>query len=451
MVFPLTTYQIGGYPPALRSNGAALGKGWGDTVITEAEVVAALPKRDCFLRDYVRWAARAADANIAYHLLGGLMCLTQAVPPEYGVPFGKIVHPNLYGLVVGPSTLSRKSVAITFSQSVMDGALPERLGDMPGSPEGLIDSLAQNQQQIIYYQEYGAFLSSSERGYLMPVKTRLTDLYDGTPVGRSKANGKGVKVERPRLSIFAGVAPGYLERHTEIVDWTEGFLARHLTFYAKRERYFAIPAYTPGVQEQVVARLKQITDVHRTMQALTVPASGWTPGAVKWWTEWQRGVEKLAVSNPTRMIAPAIGRAPAMALKVAALLAFDFRDGACEAGWEISEEEILYASKIVDLHVKSVLEIGDLVATDRDMRDRRKLLHEIGDRPIRFGSAIKQAAMTKRRGREILETLEEEGTVRRVNLAGVGEPVYVRVSEADQAPAYPEGVEITRPGATDLD
>ncbi len=419
-------------------------------MITEKQAVAAVPKRPSFIRDYVRWAARSTDANVAYHIVAAITLLAQAVPLDFSVPFGRPVHTNIFGLLIGPSTLARKTAAISLAESVLQIALPENVGEQPGSPEGLIDALCERPQQLIFWGEYGAFLAGAERGYQMPIKTRLTEAYDSNPIGRKKANGKGVRVDNPRLSILAGVAPGYAERHSELVDWTEGFFARHLTVFAQRERYFAVPSYDPVTRDALAAMLRGYADPHRTMTGGPGPCQGFSKDAQEYWTTWQHAVERLAMDSPHRPTAPALGRAPMMALKVAALLAFDFGHARNGGPWHIELDDVVYATRIVDLHIASVLEIGDRLAVDRDMRDRRRLLAEIGRKPIRFGAVIKLAGFTKRRAKELLETLQEEGTVRQVKLTGVDEPCLQLVPDDERPEAHPEAPVVVPIPAADL-
>jgi hypothetical protein len=404
-------------------------------LITEREVLDAIPKRRCFLREYAKYAAGCTDANLAYHVAGALTLLSQTVPITFFVPYGHPLYLNIYALAVGPSTLSRKSAAITVARRVLEAALPDRVANMPGSPEGLVDSLDSTPQQAIFYSEFGSLLSASERGYLMPLKTRLTEAYDCTPIGRQKANGKGVNAKTPRLSIFAGIAPGYLERHTEDVDWTEGFLARFLTFYAARQRYYEEPIFDEHGETRVAAWLKGYFEGWSTMQGTAGKCLGLADGGARtWWREWQKRIEDLSQHGPNRPTRPALARAPAMAMKIAGLLGWDFGDARNGNEWRLDEEMIVHATRVVDLHVESVLEIGAMLATDRDMRNRRKVLDAVTQwykrhsSAIPLGQVLALAQITKRTARDLIDTLVEEGAIQFVNVEGSAAQHFVPAS-----------------------
>jgi Protein of unknown function (DUF3987) len=410
--------------------------------VTEAQAFAAVPDRG-LVRAYLRWSSNACDCNFAYHLLGAYMLLTQLVPTELGFPFSRVIRPNLYGLAIGPSTASRKSISVMLVQDILREVAPDNIGSQPGSAEGLVDDLSTKPFKLISFPEFGAFLAMVEGGYASTIKTRLTDIYDCTPVARTKANGKGVLVDDPRLSIHGGVTPGFIEGHSTAIDHTEGFFARILFVYAKRERYIEHPAPSEQAKQIVIAMardLKEACDV--TLNGRTT-LTGFTPAAKLLWREWQHKIEQQIAERPNHPTAPGIGRAPAMALKIATLLGWDIGRGRFDERWQIDDEVLTYATRMIDLHVQSVLELGETISTSPEMRDRRRVLNVITERPVTLGGILVEAKLLKRRVLDVLATLEEEGTVKRVSLSGVNGQCYIQVPEEDRPAARPEGQIIT--------
>lgn len=123
-------------------------------MITEAEVWDALPPSG-FARAYVEYASQRTDANCAYHLGAALSILSQTVPLEYCVPYASPLWGNMFTLIVGGSSKSRKTAAINIGQRVLREALPESVGEVPGSQEGLYESLRAQNRQLIVYGEFG--------------------------------------------------------------------------------------------------------------------------------------------------------------------------------------------------------------------------------------------------------------------------------------------------------
>ena len=66
-----------------------------------------------------------------------------------------------------------KSSALGIGRDVLFEAAAPLIGDYPGSPEGLIDSLARSPSQVIPISEFGRFLAAAQRGYYEPIKALL--------------------------------------------------------------------------------------------------------------------------------------------------------------------------------------------------------------------------------------------------------------------------------------
>lgn len=394
-------------------------------MISESEVWNALPNHG-FLRSYVEYASQCTDANIAYHLASGLTMLTQAVPLDYCVPYASPLWGNLFALIVGDSSKSRKTAAINIARRIMHDAVPGSVGEVPGSQEGLYESLRSQQRQVIVYGEFGEFLAKAEEGYLMALKTAYTNLWDAIPIGRALANSRKGPVNDPRLSLLCGVATDLLERHTEQADWTGGFLARFLTFFGEPEREFATPPIDDAQKRQAMTQwLKQ----------LSAPSN--PPGPCLWldaqgqqmWNDWYEAMRPQR-TGANRRVAAACSRATSNAAKVALLLAWDIGNARSGQPWYVGPAELESALKIADLHLKSVIELGERVTGSRDMRDRATVLRHISDIPTPLGYVIKQSELLKRRVMELLDTLSEERTVMRSTVNG--ETCYHRTPHLQQ-------------------
>jgi hypothetical protein len=145
--------------------------------ITEQESVAALPPGG-WLRRYVAHAARQTTSPIGYHIGVGLTTLAVTCPLAYGMHYAGVLRANNFCLLVGRSGEDNKSSALHIAREILDAAAAPLIGDFPGSPEGLIESLANIPSQLIPISEFGKFLSSAQHGYFEPTKTLLADLWD---------------------------------------------------------------------------------------------------------------------------------------------------------------------------------------------------------------------------------------------------------------------------------
>ena len=382
-------------------------------MIREADVWAALPPSG-FVRSYVEYASGMTDANIAYHVAGALTCLSQCVPIDYSVPYASPIWGNLFSLIVGDSSKSRKTAAINISQRIIRDAIPGAVGEIPGSQEGLYESLRAQQRQVVIYGEFGEFLAKAEEGYLMALKTSYTNLWDGIPIGRALANKRQGPVTDPRLSLLCGVATDLLERHTEQADWTGGFLARFLTLFGEPEREYA----TPPVDDP-----QKRLAITQWLAALSTPAN--PPGTCLWldaagqkmWLDWWASLKPLR-DGANRRAAAACSRSTSIAAKVALLLAWDVGQARSGYDWHVGTVELESALKLTDLHLHSVLELGERVTGNRDMRDRASVLRTISDLPTPLGFIIRESELLKRRVKEILDSLTEERNVECIKVNG---------------------------------
>ena len=154
-------------------------------MITERDALLAIPSQG-FVNDYCTFAVRQTTAPLGYHLACALALLSVTTPQNFGTSYAGDLYGNLYTLLVGRSGDDQKSSALGISKKVLyavDAQLAagqKLIGKQPGSTEGMIDSLVVQPRQIIYYSEFGAFLSKAQKkgSYFEPMKSLYTDLWD---------------------------------------------------------------------------------------------------------------------------------------------------------------------------------------------------------------------------------------------------------------------------------
>lgn len=385
-------------------------------MITEAQALAALPDRG-WLRRYVEHGASITDCHLGFHIVAGLAVLSQSVPISYLIPDGYI-RANVYGLIVGESTESRKTTAVNIAERVLKLAKPEAVMSNVGSEQRLVDSIVENPQQLLFIGEGGSFLGQMESGYLRNMKERLAEIYDCRRLARETVKGKKISQDDPRLSLLIGIADSFLEAHTEDADWTGGFLARFFTIYGKRERTRRRAGSNEQEEVQLAEELKRLLPFQSGDAfgpRMSGVCLGLDEGADKLWGEWFDQTSKI---NAARTVKSAVGRSQGMALKIAGLLAWDFGMARTGSDWYITEEVLRPALAITDLHISSVLTIGETISTDRDMRILRRVLQTIGPDPTPVSAIYRNAQVTQRIGDEMIKTLM---THKRIELASSGE------------------------------
>jgi hypothetical protein len=312
---------------------------------------------------------------------------------------------NNFCLLVGRSGEDRKSSALSVGRRILDKAAPALVGDFPGSPEGLIDSLAETPSQMIPISEFGKFLSSAQRGYFEPTKTLLADLWDSDPIQRSKANRKVIRVDQPRLSIAAACSIPYLEKHTLAEDWTGGFMGRWMVLYGRRERTDPDPAGDRTDEAWLVSELQR-----RAMMKTAGWCQGLDPQASKLWDRWYRDVMQRQL--PSNIIGIR-ARAPTMARKVALLYGWDYGPAQQGKPWFIGLDVLEPAIAFVELHIQSLVDLSEVIAEHPDARLRRSVIRAIEEKGglATLGEILGILKMRKRPVTEMLDALIEEGKV----------------------------------------
>ena len=125
-------------------------------MISEQDARWAIPPAG-WVHDYMAHAEQQTTAPLGYHLAVALSLLAVTTPVSYGHRYAGDLYGNLYTLLVGRSGEDQKSTALSVGREVLQAADPDLIGRMPGSPEGLIDALADRPRQAL--AENGVFSS----------------------------------------------------------------------------------------------------------------------------------------------------------------------------------------------------------------------------------------------------------------------------------------------------
>lgn len=385
-------------------------------MLYESDVVAAIPPQG-FIHDYVIHAIKQTTSPLAYHLGTGLSLLATTCPLDYGMNYAGTLRANLFVMLVGRSGEDQKSTAMGIGRDLLFEAAAPLVGDFPGSPEGLIDSLSRCPSQLIPISEMGRFLASAQRGYFEPIKALMADLWDSHAIQRTRANNRVTRVDNPRLSIVAACSIPYLEKYTLAEDWTGGFMGRWCVMYGRRERTNPDPAGDRSDLNRLSGELRRMA---------TITNAGWctglSPAAKRLWNDWFYDISNRRLPS---QITGVRSRAPTMARKAALLYAWDWGRPASGAPWEMQELELSYGIKFAELHIKSVVGLSDRIAEHPDARLRRSVLEAIESHKnqANLGQILRVLRMRRRPVAEALDALVEERVVRRASIDG--EYVYV--------------------------
>jgi hypothetical protein len=238
----LTAEQIAG----VVSNGGGAGsegpaRGRPVAIFPPYHFAAAFPAQH-FVSEYVTYAAERTDAALEYHELGGLILLAMSTPAIRAqlAPYPGGLPTNLYGIIIGESTVSRKSTAKALVQEIQACVDSASLLADQSSPEAFVEQLARRSRRTSLWSvdEFADSLDKIHHAkYMAGMKGLLLQVYGGGSYRaqrHSKRKGKGAAqtkeedldvIEEPHLSILGTATPGLFDR-LEQGDVLSGLLPR---------------------------------------------------------------------------------------------------------------------------------------------------------------------------------------------------------------------------------
>lgn len=230
----------------------------------DSKALPKLPEGD-FIESYKRDASMLTDAPEIYHEMVGVVLLSTVIAGK--VTFRR-VKPNIYGVLVGKSTIMHKSEAIKVAENILMKINPDYIIASDFSPEALGDRLSKNPRGLIYWPEFAHFLSiASGRPYMSGAKEILTDLFDCPKERKRILRKETIIVRNPCINILTATTKKYMKVDTN--DLVGGFLGRFAFVYAeydeKEKRYVLPPKYDESLEEVLINYLESISDLEFEM------------------------------------------------------------------------------------------------------------------------------------------------------------------------------------------
>lgn len=222
-----------------------------------------------FIEPYMDWFLNSTDAPATFGEASALMCLSTAALGKRWLSGADRINPNLYMMLLGPSSRARKSTSIKRAREVVEQVIPGRVGPTDYTIEGLYRWMTEKDETTgksrtrltLFASEFAADLARVQAYNGTAFRTDLTNLYDGFDIDKQRAGfGKNVHIQSPRVSLFAACTYENLKEHTNLGDWRAGFWVRFLyvTPVAWRELRVIPAAADPLRKQAAVNALQQL-------------------------------------------------------------------------------------------------------------------------------------------------------------------------------------------------
>ena len=366
---------------------------------------------DSYLSRYMEYASELTDAPNQFHVFSALSALSTVIGNRVYLPWGDgRLYPNLWIVIVAPSSIYRKTTAIRIACNLIRHVEEAKILPDEFSPESLLHVLESRPQGLFFWGELRSKLAYFQRSYMAGMQAMLTELYDCPPIYKRTLLGNSYRVENPCLGILAASTKEWLRASITEGDMKGGFLQRFMYVLAHRkEKHLAIPSHTDmPKQNELVIMLNRARTFECIIDLTDIRDA---------FTEWHFKHEQEAMNADNEEVkASFYARLDSYCLKLTMLYeiamqmtATDFPFGELRP----SQEALTYAINLID-YAKATINymLSEELVFTREMANRQKVLGLIENSPgISRKTVMQNAHLLKRDLDLILETLEGEGTI----------------------------------------
>jgi len=384
-----------------------------------------------FIDEYRAWGEQATDAPAQYHdlsafvLLSALLAGNLRLETTYGS-----VRPNLWGLVLGDSTLTRKSTAMRMATEIIAGVDKDILVASEGSMEGILSELgARPGRTSMFFRDEvtGFFESARKKDYQAGMVEVMTQLYDVPHFFTRRLKKETITVSEPVFIFFGG---GIKDRLLTVTDDSyiySGFLPRFLIVSANTNlnsirRTGPATLDTNDQRQEIFAKLDGLYKLYADISEVQILGQDAKPEVIveailtpEAWEIYgdieQRMVEVAAHSNRSEVALPTFDRLHKSMLKMSVLVAAA-RQEPDQNMLQVTESDLLHSAKYVQAWGNYSIDLISNIGRTVLMRVLEKVLNTIKVNPgINRGQIMRLTNLSKREMTEIEETLEERGQI----------------------------------------
>jgi hypothetical protein len=389
-------------------------------------------KHEGFFDSYLTWGEQATDAVAAYHELGAFITVSAVVAQNVRLKtsYGEMI-PNLWGLVLGDSTLTRKTTAMRMCMDLIQEIDQDMILATDGSVEGILTglSLRPSQTSIFYKDEVSGFFDSMNRkDYLAGMPETLTQLYDVPKLLNRRLRKETITIQSPIFIFFGG---GIKDKVYSLISdeyILSGFLPRFLIVSGDADvsKIRTTGPATPEIMElrqDVLRDVANLYEVYVRVQAVEIAGQNVEMNAVvdaeltsdawKRYQQLEMDMVKAASDSPVSMLAlPTFERMSRSVLKMA-VLAGATRQEPQEGRIEIEENDVNYAASFMQKWGNHTIDLIQNSGRTTAQRIVDRILEAIERSPgISRSKIMQHYKLRKREMDEIQGTLEDRGQVR---------------------------------------
>lgn len=400
------------------------------TPLTMPEIVTSDETKDLprtFIDEYSEWATVATDAIPEYHDLSAFILLSAVIAGNLVLhtQYGKMI-PNLWGLVLGDSTLTRKTTAMRMATEFITELDRDIVLATDGSAEGLLTGLSMRPNRTSMYfkdEVTGFFDAMAKKEYLAGMPETLTHLYDVPEFYTRRLRKETISLISPVFIFFGG---GIRDKMYSLITdehILSGFLPRFLvvsgdTDLSRVRRTGPATPFGGEARKQLRERLADLyesyvktSEMQIGPQTITIPAMTEAILDPRAWERYQDIEAKMVAAADESSIMhyamPTFERLSRSLLKMSMLIAAARQDP-IEGLIQVSEPDVLNAAKYVQSWGRYTVDLITNSGKTTTQRTIDGILRMIEREPgLTRSKIMQQRHLTKREMDMIQDTLED--------------------------------------------
>lgn len=377
-----------------------------------------------FVEKYVKHMSKMTDAPKEYHEIIAYTLLSSTLNQNVKLELKMgMVYPNLWTLLLGESSITRKSTATWLG---INRVLPESIDISPQdvTPEGFIDYLSKTPHTLFYRDEFGGFLADMSKKYMAGIKEFMCHLYDCPSTYIRKLRRVSITIEEPYVTLLSSTTISRFIGTITEDDITSGLIPRFLIIIPKnKDKWMGISKKTKGdlyADEQLKKELRGIRKEYNKNPKMDIENT-----ALDKFNDWLK-VFELQSMEASDIVKPFYSRLSWYALKFSILNTVQIQSHV------ITVNEINASIKIVKRYLQSSKRLAELLVDKKTETRIMSVIEKVRDKikelgTIDRGRLLQMTHTTSKELNEIIYTLRDRGEVRERKIETEGRPrkVYI--------------------------
>lgn len=383
--------------------------------LNSPDIKVKIPEND-FVEAYKDYAMQISDAPAKYQELMALSIISTILGRQVYLKYGVYnLYPNLYIVLIGKSTVMRKSACLNMAKYILRKYNTELVLPSDFTPEGLFNLLSDKPAGLISWSEFKNFLiNASMKSYQAGLKEFITEAYDCPDILEKKLVKQSYEIKNLYLNIITASTLNWFTDSINESDTLGGFLGRFIYMPCKLEDkngYYYMPQPEPvDISNMLVNDMKKMSVLNGEFKI----SDEARVLLIKW---LRRHENELELMDDSKGLIGFYARLSDYLLKFAMLYEISGNRTLV-----ISERSMFRAIRMVNQLKKSIYELlSDHIAFTKEGKDMQRILNIIKEKddPMTRSLILRHSHMTSKQLNDVLDTLIQSDRVK-VHYAGEG-------------------------------